>query len=283
MNDFYSKPLFLSLKNMRTFLFIIILIAHWPQMAQAQSLNLANAKLDTIKNGDPYQVFIAPYNVLDINSAYRYYTEAGFHYQKGNLTNASVLMDKAIKKQPENADYRVLQSYILTEYGDYKRAINHAEKAVSLQPENWKVLYCLALARYASGDYLGANIEYSKAINLDASAFQLYEGRAHARSELKDHNGAFEDYSTTIMLKPAYLKAYYFRAVEAYKLGKYNEAIVDLSSVLVREQENGQAYYYRGLCRRMLGDFIQSCSDFEKASKYGVQEATDEVKKNCTR
>lgn len=266
---------------LRTILLLLTLTSAQVLSAQ-QTLVLSTLPLDTLKTSPDY-FFSLPFDIADRNSANRYFTEATQQFQKGNLLMASSLMRKALKKNENNPDYHILQSYILTELGDAKQAVKHGERAVSLLPNDWKALYCLALARFGSGDYLGASIEYSKAIEIDATIFQLYEGRGHARSKMNDQLGALDDFNLAIMLKPAYIKAYLGRGMASYKLGKYQNAIVDFTSVLLREADNAQAYFYRGASRKMMGDVSSSCSDFDKAAKLGMKEAISEMNKNCLR
>lgn len=249
--------------------------------AQTQPVKLDSLKLDTIQSGDDY-FFVLPFDIVDRNSANRYYTEASYQFQKGNLVMSSTLMKKAIKKQPNRAEYHILQAYVMTEIGD-KQAIKHAEKAVELRPNDWKAYYCLALARFTFGDFLGASIEYSKALEIDASVYQLYEGRGHAKARMNDQLGALQDFNLAIMLKPAYVKAYYGRGMSYYKLGKYVEAVADFTSIILREPDNANAYFYRGMSRKMLGDVQNSCIDFDKAAKLGNPLASEEMKKNCYR
>jgi tetratricopeptide (TPR) repeat protein len=252
-----------------------------PLQAQNVAGSLDSLKMDTIQAGDDY-FFVLPFDIVDRNSANRFYTEASYHFQKGNLVLASTYMKKAIKKQPNRPEYHILQSYILTELGD-KQAIKHAEKAVELRPQDWKAYYCLALSRFTFGDFLGASIEYSKALEIDASVYQLYEGRGHAKARMNDQLGALQDFNLAIMLKPAYIKAYYGRGMAYYKLGKYTEAVADFTSILLREADNANAYYYRGMSRKMLGDVQNSCRDFDKAAKLGNPLAKEEMEKNCYR
>jgi tetratricopeptide (TPR) repeat protein len=262
-------------------LMVVILI--WVGNALAQSpIQLESLRMDTIvAEGDYF--FTLPFDIADRNSANRFFSEATFQFQKGDLMAASSLMRRALQKKPNRAEYHILQAYIMTEMGESRQAVKHAETAVDLLPDNWKALYCLALARFSGGDFLGASIEYSKAIEIDPSQFQLYEGRGHAKSKMNDQLGALEDFNLAIMLKPAYIKAYYGRGMANFKLGKYQAAIVDFTSVLMRELDHAQAYYYRGVSRRMMGDMSNSCSDFDKAAKLGMLEASEELRKNCFR
>lgn len=265
----------------RLFLMAILMAGILP--LSAQTIQLDQLKSDTIRVEDFRTVFALPYDIADVNSANRFFSDANFHYQKGNLLHASALMKTAIKKQPNRYEYHHLQAYILMELGDNKGAIKHAEKAVELHANDWKLLYCLALTKYAAKDYLGASIEYSRAIELDPAQFLLYEGRAYAKSQLNDPLGAFNDFNLAVMIKPAYIKAYQGRGMMNYKLGKYQEALADFTSVLLREPENANALYYRGISRKMLGDMINACQDFEKSSRLGMPEAYKELKSNCSR
>jgi|GEM_PF-5485344 len=253
------------------------------QINAQSTIVLDSLRLDTLNTTEDNYFFTLPYDIADANSANRYYSDANYHYQKGNLVYASTLMKSAIKKQPNRYNYHHLQAYILMELGDHKNAVRHAERAVALHPDDWKMLYCLALTKYAAKDFLGATIEYSRGIEIDPSAFLLYEGRAHAKAQMNDQLGALNDFNLTIMLKPTYVKAYYGRGMTNFKLNKYQEALTDFNSVLLREPENASALYYRGASRKMLGDVINACADFEKAARLGMSVAASELKSNCSR
>lgn len=250
---------------------------------RAQALKLSELSMDTIQVDNEQFVFSLPYDLADINSANRFFSNANYQYQKGNLLNASNLMKTAIKKQPNRYEYHQLQAYILMDLGDHKSSVKHAQKAVELKKDDWKLLYCLALTKYAAKDFLGANIEYSRAIELDPSQFLLFEGRAHVKSQLNDPLGALNDFNLAIMIKPTYIKAYFGRGQMLYKMNKYSEAVADFTSVLLREPENVQALYYRGISRKMLGDISNACADFEKSSKLGMPDAYKELRNTCNR
>lgn len=252
-------------------------------LSHAQSLKLSELSMDTVHVEDVNFIYSLPYDLADINSANRFFSNANYQYQKGNLANAASLMKTAIKKQPNRYEYHQLQAYILMDMGDHKNSVKHAERAVELKKDDWKLLYCLALTKYGAKDFLGANIEYSRAIELDPSQYLLYEGRAYVKSQLNDPLGAMKDFSLAIMIKPTYYKAYFGRGQMLYKLNRYAEAISDFTSVLLREPENTQALYFRGVSRKMLGDISNACSDFEKSSKLGWTASYKELKNTCNR
>lgn len=262
-------------------MFVLLLLMSYS--LHAQSLRLHDLKFDTIQVEDENFIFSLPYDLADINSANRFFSNANYQYQKGNLVQAASLMKTAIKKQPNRYEYHQLQAYILMDLGDHKNSVKHAEKAVALKKDDWKLLYCLALTKYAAKDFLGANIEYSRAIEIDPSQFLLFEGRAHVKSQLNDPLGALNDFNLAIMIKPTYIKAYFGRGQMLYKMNKYAEAIADFTSVLLREPENVQALYYRGVSRKMLGDISNACADFEKSSRLGMPDAYKELKNTCNR
>ncbi len=266
---------------LRAFIFICIFSSVFSLKAQTQYLN--ELQTDTILANDNDIFFTLPYDIADENSANRYFTDANYQYQSGNLVYAANLMKKAIRKQPNRYEYYQLQAFILMDLGDHKNSVKHAERAVQLHEDDWKLLYCLGLTKYAAKDFLGANIEYSRALELAPGQYLLYEGRAHTKSELDDPLGALNDFDLAIMIKPTYIKAYIGRGQVNYKIGKYKEAVSDFTSVLLREPSNANALYYRGISRKMLGDVVNACSDFEKSSKLGKTEAYKELKNTCSK
>jgi tetratricopeptide (TPR) repeat protein len=263
--------------------FIIFCICSFAFSLQAQTQYLSDIKTDTILANDREIFFTLPYDIADENSANRFFSDANYQYQTGNLVYAANLMKKAIKKQPNRYEYYQLQAFILMDLGDHKNSVKHAERAVLLHPGDWKMLYCLALTKYAAKDFLGANIEYSRALELAPGQYLLYEGRAHTKTELNDPLGALSDFDLAVMIKPTYIKAYQGRGQVNFKLGKYREAVADFTSVLLREPSNANALYLRGISRKMLGDMINACSDFEKSSKLGKTEAYKELKNTCSK
>ena len=141
----------------RAFVIFCILGSVLSLNAQTQYLNDIHS--DTVLANDQEIFFSLPYDIADENSANRYFTDANYQYQKGNLDYASSLMKKAIKKQPNRYEYHQLQAFILMDLGDHKASVKHAERAVLLNSDDWKLLYCLGLTKYAAKDFLGANIE----------------------------------------------------------------------------------------------------------------------------
>ncbi|MCO5248081.1 MAG: tetratricopeptide repeat protein [Chitinophagales bacterium] len=253
------------------------------QYTFAQTISLDKVKFDTIQSSNQYKVFDLPYEIADINSAGRLFSDANLFYKRGQTDLASKLLKKAIKKQPNEYEYHYLQAYVMMDLGKYKESVKHAEAAVKLKPNDWKMLYVLAIAKYASKDYLSANVEFSRAIELDPSQVKLYEGRAYVKDALNDPLAAYDDFNLAVYVKPTYINAYIGRAKMLYKLEKYKEALDDFSSVLVRKPNQADALYYRGICWKMLGNIQNACSDMVLAAQNGNEAAIKELKVTCNR
>jgi len=66
-----------------------------------------------------------------------------------------------------------------------------------------------------------------------------------------------------------------------YKQQKFEAAIADYTKCLELNPNDGMAFYYRGVARKRINDNEGACSDWQKAAKMGVGNATDRIQEHC--
>lgn len=86
----------------------------------------------------------------------------------GRQQEAVRLLDDLVRREPGNADVRLLLGSLLMEAGESGRAIDHLKSAVRLRPKSAEAENALGEAYARAGDATGAQDAFQKAVLLDS-------------------------------------------------------------------------------------------------------------------
>lgn len=146
-------------------------------------------------------------------------------------------------KSLETAVGHYNQAYVLSNEGQYAKAIEEYTKAIESYPDNQKLKISEAY--------------YNRGIN---------------RRLMNDIKGAIDDYSSAIKLRPDYYKAYHNRGVARLKSEEFDGAISDFNFIIKSNINDksllGSTYGNRGIAKDSKG--IDGCPDLKKAVELGA-------------
>lgn len=102
-------------------------------------------------------IFLIPYcsadNEIDNFDAISYYNQGIDLANTGNYTGALDLLDTALAITPNFTLAHIARAGVLTEMGEYNKAINAAKTAETLDPQNPSLLAVIANLYLLAGDY----------------------------------------------------------------------------------------------------------------------------------
>lgn len=206
----------------------------------------------------------------DLKTAEDYFIIAFDLEEKGEYEKAITFLDKAIEKEPRFRPALLNRGADKSIIGDYKGAINDYQKIIEFDPKNTMALMNI-------GNNYRRLKKYEKSIDFYTKALNT--------------KGAIKSDSTYVIINLAtkwdkdsdyYVNEYeikYERGISYVHLKQYNLAVKDLEETIKYVEDfpnamswTGEAYYY-------LNDTVKARKYLTQASKYGMLDAQELLKK----
>ena len=154
---------------------------------------------------------------------------------KGDLEQAILDFDAAIKEKPRVPDYYFNRCMAFRDKGDLERALEDCDEAIRLSPE--KALrpdfYAVRGSVYTkAGDYKSAIADLSKALRSDPDSAYIYAYRADAYRRAGADDLALADVDEALKLSPGDLVALTVRGMVFEHQGNEARARADLSAAV---------------------------------------------------
>lgn len=139
-----------------------------------------------------------------------------------------------------------------------------------------KAEYMMETQRYAE-----ASKQYGEVIRLQPAYKDALLKRAMAKYEMASYRGVKDDVANYIKRKGITPDAVRLLGLCDYKLGNFEAAENSLSTAILLFPKDGELYYARGESLLGLDRFEEACSDWDFASKRGVNSAKLQANKYC--
>ena len=137
-----------------------------------------------------------------------------------------------VRKDPHNAQLRVLLGNALYEDGHLYEAESHLQKALELQPRYAEAHCNLAVILHSESRLGEAEKHYQAALEVDTSLVEAKAGLGALWCRTKRHNEGIGLLEEVVGLDPSRINARYNLAVAYHKVGDYPRAIEQLEAVL---------------------------------------------------
>lgn len=148
---------------------------------------------------------------------------------------------------------------------EYFEATNLLDKAIKLNPNYTDAYYELAYVKNETGNYSDAIEPLKKIIEIDNTFAQAYNELGYSYLKLEQFQDAIPIYSKYLEFKPKLYSANYNLAYCLYKVKEYDESKKYFSIAIENNEKNSQyPYYYRGLCNYKLKKYSDAKPDFQK-------------------
>jgi Tfp pilus assembly protein PilF len=148
-------------------------------------------------------------------------------FVNGEPALALKLLDKAVEKEPGNAEAHFVRSRVKDAGGDPTAARADLDKALELKPAFVEALHNRASLRARAGDLEGAIEDYAEAVELNPAFAPSWVGRARMRARKGDLAAAREDLEKAIAADPRSDSAFEERAKLELAEGRRDEALGD--------------------------------------------------------
>lgn len=250
-----------------------------------QSGEVINMNVDDLFQGQLEEVVVtSPRKELTFHEQENvkyYYSQALQKIDGKSYESAIKLLNKSLKKDPNNKELLQIRGNAYAEIGEYRKAISDFKKVLIIAPDDAVANYNAASAYAKLGKFKDAVRLYSVAIEHKPDYLLAYQGRAAAKTMLKEYESSINDYNTAIEMNAFFTPAYRGRGVANSLMGYNDQAIMDFTYTLDLTPEDGLSYYYRGLAFSKNRELTQACDDFIEAYRRKVAEAAYELKDLC--
>ncbi|MGE0201557.1 MAG: tetratricopeptide repeat protein [Candidatus Melainabacteria bacterium] len=165
--------------------------------------------------------------------------------QKGQFADSLTYFDRALKTDPNKAEYLAAYGVSLQNNNDVDGALRYYQKATAAAPGEGLYQYYLGTAYHQKNQLPQAKTAYQKALSLDGTLKDAREalvslGEAEAASALQ-------------------------AAVDAYNAKQYAKSLGLLKTVLAANPNDAMALYYQGLAYEGAGNKAQAAASYRAA------------------
>ena len=204
-------------------------------------------------------------SAVDAMKAYGRFQEALALHQQGDLKQARLLYERALKWQPNYFDACHMLATLLYQMGQFDRAETLFVKALKIDPESTHALNNFGNLLQDLKKYKSALACFDKALAFDAHYVEAHNNRGDLLQQLGRWSEALESYERAITLAPKYAAAHYNRGNALGMMGRFEEAVASHTAAIEIDPQYAQAYMNRGNAQNELGQHAQAAESFDRA------------------
>ena len=187
--------------------------------------------------------------------------------------------------------------------GRYKEAIPLLDKAIKKDPENIYALINRGVDKSILEDYEGAINDYTRIIEIDSDNALAFLNRGKNKKRLEDYQGAIEDFENAIKTKGSEMiymdkvensfietgfefdvameEIRFERGIARYSIDSLKLAFDDFNFCLEKNYEKPASLYWRGIIYVAYGMNQEGCTDLQEAQKLGDSDAQEMINEYC--
>ncbi len=187
---------------------------------------------------------------------------------KGQRTEAVTLLRDFVRREPKNADARLLLGSLLMEAGQRDESIEHLSEGVRLRPRSAEAHNALAEAYNTFGESKLARPEFLKTVELDPSFASAHVSLGAILIESGEFQPAGEHVDRAIQLlgkTPEAAYPLYLRAKLRIERREMDQAARALEQAVALRPDFSEAWSDLGECRRNLFDDAGAVKAFQRA------------------
>lgn len=153
------------------------------------------------------------------------YQEALRCHQRGDLTKAQSLYERALLARPDDFESLHMLGACLIQQGKSEAGLPCIEKALVIRPDSHQAHFNRGNGLYALGDYPAALSSFQRAIDLCPQDPEYHFEKANSLKALRKPQHALAAYRQAIALKPNYIQAIYQGALIMQELKQFDDAL----------------------------------------------------------
>lgn len=205
------------------------------------------------------------------------YRQAIVLYEKNKYDEAMLLINEALRLDPDFVDAYYFRALILNSKGDNEGAIKEFTHLLSLLSEcdgvHASILYKRGSLYVKKGDLEKGLADYNEAIEKHPDEPQPYYYRALVWNQKKEYDKAIADLNEALKIYPDYANVYLERGLSKYNKNDIDAAIADFDLAIKSFPEYGSAYYFKGMCRLSKKEYDDALVDLSTAIKLNPKNA----------
>ena len=211
-------------------------------------------------------------------SSVAHYSIGGAYMNEGDLKNAELHMNEAIRYDPKNYKAWRNKGSLHMRQGKSQEALEALNQSIALYPYS-KAYFTRAVLYHGMQSCAMALLDVNKVLEQEPENARAYYIKADCEEQSEKLDEAMQDYNRAIHYdrhEPLFLIR---RGLLHAKNGEKQAAFSDLDAAVALRPDNGEALYYRALMRYGLGQ--SPCEDLRKAAQNGYKRAVATLKKIC--
>jgi tetratricopeptide (TPR) repeat protein len=231
-------------------------------VTSGQNLNFAIPSDKIIALKETSQTPIFDVLTADSNDAQLFYQKGLKELWQDNYFAALTFFQKAIEKNPQDADAWFQVGYCYGNLGRYQDEIESYKQVIRIKPDDANAHLNLGVAYGNLGRYKDEIESYKQAIRIKPDLVEAHSNLGVAYGKLGRYQDAIESYKQAIRIKPDFAGAHFNLGVTYGKLGRHQDAIESYKQAIRIEPDYAEAHSNLGFAYDNLGcyqDAIESC------------------------
>ena len=192
-----------------------------------------------------------------------FYTGLSFLWAK-DYEKALSYFEKAVEKNPKNADVWFNIGYCDAVLRQYTEAIGAYKQAIRIKPNDVDAHYNLGMIYDHLGRYTEAIEEFKKAIRIKPDYADAHYNLGLVYGQLGRYPEAIEEYKEVIRIKPDYVDAHCDLGMIYGFLGRHTEAIEEFKEAIRIKPDYADAHYGLGLVYGQLGRYPEAIEEYKE-------------------
>lgn len=174
---------------------------------------------------------------------------------RGNYDTARILINKALKYNPENIAYKISKADIYRHAKCYDTAISMYQNILTADSSNTYPYYAMGLCYQQLGKHDSALFAFGQSIALNRNNSVAYYNRGVLLLEMEKHSKAMDDINMLVNLNPNNVYAVYIRGILYASLKQYKQAEADFTTAINIYPLLINGYRKRAACRAIIQNY----------------------------
>ncbi len=191
--------------------------------------------------------------------------EALRFHQTGNFTEASIIYNRILEKEPDNVDANSLLGTLNLQTGNFDVACIFLQHALVLKPDNAIAHNNLGSAFQASGRLEEAIGKYNQAIALKLDYDEAYYNLGNALQAIGRYDEAIANYKRAIIHKPEDSDTHSNLGNALRKSGKPDEALISYEKAIMLKPHNAELHCNLGAALQGLDRLDDAIISYKQA------------------
>jgi protein O-GlcNAc transferase len=190
---------------------------------------------------------------------------AAIQLRAGNFDQAQRILEKIVKKQPENIPALNMLGMLSYQLHKYDSAIQYMKRVVRLQPQNSRAYYVLGHSLQEKGKVDEAVDYYQEALKLDPGLADIYYNLGTIYHDKKKIDEAVAFYGKALQINPRDIDACYNLGNILQENGRLDEAVTYYQKALQLDPGLVDVYSKLGLIYNVKKQYDEAINSYRQA------------------